>query len=66
MRRSKAAGFIVGAVAMASGLAALGAVAGTAQASAASVGATRTCRAWTGDHPPVRGLAEWRRRALAV
>ena len=49
MRRSKAAGFIVGAVAVLSGLAALAAVEGTAQASA---GAARTCRAWTGDHPP--------------
>jgi hypothetical protein len=50
MRRSKAAGFIVGAVAALSGLAALGSAVGTAQASAA--GAARTCRAWTGDHPP--------------
>src|ERR1700723_461087 len=47
MMRRKAAGFIVGAVAVLSGLAA---VAGTAQASAA--GAARTCRPWTGDHPP--------------
>jgi hypothetical protein len=54
MSRSKAAGFIVGAVAVASGPAVLGAVAGTAQASAASVGAARTCRAWTGDHPLTR------------
>jgi hypothetical protein len=52
MRRSKAAGFIVAAVAVLSGLAALGAGGGTAQASATRAGAARTCRAWTGDHPP--------------
>jgi hypothetical protein len=52
MRRPKAAGFIVGAVAVLSGLAGLGPVAGTAQASAASAAAARTCRPWTGDHPP--------------
>ena len=49
MMRQKATGCIVGAVAVLSGLAALAAVAGTAQASA---DAARTCRAWTGDHPP--------------
>ena len=50
MMRRKAAGFIVGAVAAASGLAGLAALAGPAQAGAA--GAARTCRPWTGDHPP--------------
>src|SRR5258708_2592959 len=49
MRRSKAAGFIVGAVAVASGLAALGAVAGTPQASAPSDGNAQTLIAqWNG------------------
>src|ERR1700689_1329482 len=52
MRRSRAAGFIAGAVAVLSGLAALGPAAATAQASAASADAARTCRPWTGDHPP--------------
>src|ERR1700722_1480756 len=50
MMRRTAAGFIVGAVAAASGLAGLAALAGPAQGGAA--GGARGGRPWTGDHPP--------------